>query len=154
MYSNRKKFALQGKTAAHTKALVKSQIVELIRAGRIKTTPAKAKLVKKNFDKLVTKYKKGTAHSAKQVMSFFGENKRAFDRLEKVVKEHLSDRTSGYTRVIKTVPRVGDNAKQAYVMLVNYEVKDKLSQIQKLKQQRDKTVSKKTKSGSKKEDKK
>lgn len=131
MFSSRKKIKIQGKTKAHKKALVKSQVIELIRNGRIKTTPKKAKLLKSNFDKLITKYKKGTDHSKNQVISFLGaKNKRAFDRLGQIIENQLQGRNSGYTRVIKTLPRKGDAAEQAYVMIVNTEVKEKKSKIQ------------------------
>ncbi|MCA9386807.1 50S ribosomal protein L17 [Candidatus Dojkabacteria bacterium] len=137
MYSNRKKFKIQGKTASHKKALVRSLVIELIRNGRIKTTPKKAKVLKKEFDKLVTTFKKDTRKSNQIVMSFFAENKRAFDRLGQVVSDKLSDRNSGYTRVIKTLPRKGDNAEQAYVMLVNTEIKEKKSRLKKMLEERD-----------------
>ncbi len=129
MYSNRKKFKIQGYTKSHKKALMKSQVVELIRNGRIKTTPTKAKALKKEFDKVVTAFKKGTPSSNKKVRAFFGENDRAIKRLGDVVEEKLSDRDSGYTRVIKTLPRKGDNADQAYVMLVNTEFEEKKSRL-------------------------
>ncbi|MCA9380877.1 50S ribosomal protein L17, partial [Candidatus Dojkabacteria bacterium] len=138
MYSNRKKFKIQGKTASHRKALVRSQVIELIRNGRIKTTPKKAKVLKKEFDKLVTTFKKDTRKSNQTVMSFFAENKRAFDRLGQVVADKLSDRNSGYTRVIKTLPRKGDNAEQSFVMLVNTEVKEKKTKLQKMLDDREK----------------
>ncbi len=132
MFSNRKKLKLQGKDKAHAKALIKSQIIELIRNGRIKTTPTKAKALKSSFDKLVTMYKKNTEASKKIVISRLGENKRAFTQLEKVVKEKLGDRNSGYTRIIKTLSRPGDNAKQAYIMLMNTEFEPKKSKIKKV----------------------
>jgi large subunit ribosomal protein L17 len=125
MFSGRKKFKIQGKTKAHKSALMKSQMIELIRNGRIKTTPTKARALKKEFDKLVTAHKKNTVSGTKRVRSTFGENDRAIDRLAKIVTDKLSDRNSGYTRVIKTLPRKGDNAEQVYVMLVNTEFEEK-----------------------------
>lgn len=129
MFSNRKKLKIQGKTSAHRKALMKSLVIELIRAKKIKTTPIKAKALKSTFDQLVTKAKKDSDHSRRQVVSFFGNNERAVERLYQVIGENLSDRTSGYTRVIHTLPRKGDNAKQVYVMLVNTEAQEQKSKI-------------------------
>lgn len=147
MFSNRKKFKIQGKTAAHKKSLIRSQVTELIRTGRIKTTPTKARVIKKHFDKVVTKYKKNTDHAKRQVTSFFGNNERAVKRFSDVVEQYLSDRNSGYTRVIKTLPRKGDNAAQAYIMLVNYEVEAKKSKVKELLEKRKeaKTKDKETK---------
>lgn len=132
MFTSRKKLKLQGKDTAHRKSLIKSQITELIRNGRIKTTPKKAKAVKASFDRLVTLHKRETASSTQKVKSFFGNNTRAVERLEEVVEEKLMDRNSGYTRIIKTLNRPGDNAEQAYLMLVNTEVRPKVSKTQKL----------------------
>ncbi len=129
MFTNRKKLKLQGKTSAHKKALVKSQVLELIRNEKIKTTPAKARLLKSVFDKLVTKAKVDSDHARRQVSAFFGNNERSADRLYTIIDQKLSDRTSGYTRVIKTLSRKGDNAQQCYVMLVNTEAKSKKSKI-------------------------
>lgn len=149
MFSNRKKIKLQGKTKSHKDALIRSQIIELIRAKRIKTTPSKAKATKAVFDRLVTKAKKVEKKSNNYVKSFFNNNARAIDRLYSVIDEHLHDRNSGYTRIIKTLPRKGDNAEQAYIMLVNYEVGEKASKIQEvLQEQREKKNKKKNKKSS------
>jgi large subunit ribosomal protein L17 len=137
MFTNRKKQKLQGKRPAHKRSIIKSQIIELVRNDKLKTTPKKAKVVKSEFDKLVTKYKLNTNASKKNVMSFFSENKRAFDRFSSVVDSKLQDRNSGYTRIIKTLPRKGDNAEQAFLMLVNTEATEKKSKIKELLEKRD-----------------
>jgi len=141
MYSNRKKLKIQGKTSAHRKALIKSQITELLRNGRVKTTPKKARAVSAEFDRLVRNFKKNTGGNYAIVKKQLN-NKRLFERLEKVVEEKLSDRDSGYTRRIKTLPRPGDNAEQVYLMLVNFEPKKKESRLSKItKKQEDKKSS-------------
>lgn len=132
MNTNRKKIKLAGKTKSHREALIKSQVIELIRSQRIKTTPSKAKALRRVFDKLVTEAKKDTLASRRRVSAFFGNNDRAVQRLFDVIKEKLNDRNSGYTRIIKTLPRAGDNAQQAYVMLVNTEAQEKKSKIAKI----------------------
>jgi large subunit ribosomal protein L17 len=132
MYKRVKKYKLQGKTAAHRDSLITSQVIELIRAEKIKTTPAKARVLKAEFDKLVTNAKKKTIAGDREVESFFRSNKRSIVRFNKVVDAQLGDRTSGYTRLIKTTPRVGDNADQVYVVLVNQGAKvEKKSKIEK-----------------------
>lgn len=143
MYSSRKKQNLPGKTASHRDALITSQVVELIRGDRIKTTPKKAKVLKSRFDRLVTEAKKGTIASRRNVKKFFGNNDRAVDRLYQVIDAKLNDRNSGYTRVVKTIPRSGDNAPQAYVILVNAEIKEKKSRLQKMLENDEKKSTKK-----------
>ncbi len=139
MFTNRKKIKISGVTASHKKALAKSLVVELIRNGKIKTTPKKAKLLKSSFDKLVTAYKKETEAGNRVVSSFLGGNKRAVERLGTVVKKYLNDRNSGYTHVVKTTSRPGDNSAQSYVMLVNFEGKEIKSKVKEtLKKQEEK----------------
>lgn len=138
MFSNRKKFKIQGYTKSHKKSLMTSQVIELIRNERIKTTPTKAKALKKEFDKLVTTQKKGTPSSVRTVKAFFNNNERSISRLNEIVDKYLNDRNSGYTRVIKTLPRKGDNAEQVYVMLVNAEFKEKESKLKEILEKQDK----------------
>ncbi len=141
-----KKYRMQGKTASHTASLTRSLVMELLRAQQIKTTPAKAKVVKSKFDRLVTLAKKGEGNK-RLVQSFFASNEKAVNKFYKVIESQLQDRNSGYTRVIKTLPRKGDNAAQVYVMLVNADIKEKKSEVQKLLEKREKTESEKSVAG-------
>ncbi|MDQ6984712.1 MAG: 50S ribosomal protein L17 [Candidatus Dojkabacteria bacterium] len=143
MFSNRNKIKIQGKTASHTKAMIKSQVIELVRNEKIKTTPAKSKALKSIFDRLVTKAKVGTQHSRRQVESFFNNNDRAINRFFYQVENKLGDRNSGYTRVIRTTNRAGDNAEQVYVMLVNVEAKAKKSKVSEALEKQETKASKK-----------
>lgn len=137
---------MQGKTPSHVTSVTRSLVMELLRNQQIKTTPAKAKVVKSKFDRLVTLAKKGEV-SKPLVQSFFASNEKAMTKFYKVVETQLQDRNSGYTRVIKTLPRKGDNAAQVYIMLVNAEVKEKKSEVQKLLEKREKEESKKSVAG-------
>ncbi len=141
-----KKYRMQGKTHAHAKSIIKSLVIELIRAEKIKTTPAKAKILKSKFDRLVTLAKRGNT-GKKEVESFFASNERAIERFYKVVETRLQDRNSGYTRTVHTLPRKGDNAEQMYIMLVNAEEKEKKSEVQKLLEKRKKTEEEKSVAG-------
>jgi large subunit ribosomal protein L17 len=140
------KYRMQGKTAAHKNSIIRSLVIELVRAEKIKTTPAKAKILKSQFDRLVTLAKKGDSGKNK-VDSFFASNDRAIERFYKVVETKLQDRNSGYTRTFHTLPRKGDNAQQVYIMLVNMEEKEKKSEVQKLLEKRKKTEAEKTVGG-------
>lgn len=133
MYTNRKKYKIQGKTSSHRDLLIRNLVVDLLKSRRVKTTPAKAKIVKSQFDRLVTYAKKDTNATRSKLDSFFASNERAIAKLYEIVKEEgIKERTSGYTRVYKTLPRRGDLASQAYILLVNYKLPEKKSKISKL----------------------
>lgn len=121
MYKLVKKIKLNGKDKSHAKLLIRNLIRDIIIHGKILTTLAKAKVLKSEFDKIVTIGKKGTEASRRLVKSFFGNNQRITNRFFKVINTYLADRSSGYTRLIKTLPRQGDNASMAYVCIVNME---------------------------------
>jgi large subunit ribosomal protein L17 len=95
------------------KALIKSLMSSLVLQGRIKTTEAKAKAIKGEVDKLITKARKETL-LAKRLL----EKKLHPKAIEKLIKEvapRFEDRNGGYTRIVKLERRVGDNA-QAVIM--------------------------------------
>lgn len=142
MYKGVKRNKMEGKTSAHVRSVVKSQVIELIRNQKIKTTPAKAKILKSVFDKLVSSGKKDGENSKKNVEEFFGSNQRAVERFFTVVKTQLQGRESGYTRIFKTLPRKGDGAAQVYIMLTNTLEKTKKSEVDKLLEQKAKSKKK------------
>lgn len=147
MYTGRKKHKMQGKKASHTDAITKTLVIELIRNGRLKTTVAKSKILKATFDRLVTLEKKNTPGAKNKIVSFFGNAARGVTRLNFVVSKYLSDRTSGYTYSVKTLPRKGDNADMAIVEIINFEMKVKKSKIQKAKEKEEKQEEKKKSGG-------
>ncbi len=147
MNKGNKKYRMQGKTKAHQTAILKSLVIELIRAEKIKTTPVKAKILKSQFDKLVTKAKDEKPSSKHTLESYFNSNERILNKFYKLVEAKFGDRNSGYTHVIRTTPRKGDNADQSYVMVVNYEEKQKQTRVQKLLEKRKKTEEEKSVGG-------
>lgn len=136
MYKRIKKYKLNGKDKSHAKSLIRGLVFDLSRHGKIKTTLAKAKVIKSAFDKLVTKAKNNTEYSRRLIASFFNNNERITNRFIKIVNQYLLNRTSGYTRLIKTVNRKGDNAEMAYIMITDYEPKNnkKRSLVDKIKE--------------------
>jgi large subunit ribosomal protein L17 len=127
---------MPGKKASHRNSIIRSLIIELVRAEKIKTTPNKAKIVKSQFDKLVTMSKKETISGNKGVEAFFASNDRIISKFHEMVKTKFSDRNSGYTHLFHTLPRKGDNADQMYIMVVNYQEKEEKSNVQKLLEKR------------------
>lgn len=131
-----KKYKLQGKTASHTKSLARSLVLELVISEKIKTTKAKASVIKSQFDKLVTAAKKNTDSGKRVVESFFSSNQRSIDRFYSVVNTKLQDRNSGYTRIFRTMPRKGDGAEQVYIMLTSFTGEEEKSSVSSLLEKR------------------
>jgi len=106
------------------KSLFKSLISSLILDESIKTTLEKAKAIKGDVDKLINKAKKGNERLATQ----FLQRSIGIQAMEKVIKDlapRLSDRTSGYTRIIKLGRRFSDNAPMAVMeWVVKKEIKE------------------------------
>ena len=80
---------------------------------------AKAKALRKFVEPLLTKSKSDTTHSRRSVFSIL-ENKEAVNELFNKVSEKISSRPGGYTRIIKTGFRLGDNAEMSIIELVDY----------------------------------
>ena len=111
--------------AGPRRALVRGLIDSLILYERIETTHTRAKAIVPQFERLVTKAKKGDLHNARAVMSEV-ISPVAGEKLLKELAKGFADRNGGYTRIIKTGNRRGDNAPMAVVELVlpdNFEVK-------------------------------
>lgn len=114
-----KKINHLGRTAAHRKAMLANMASSLIEHKRINTTVAKAKALKKYVEPLITKSKEDTTHSRRTVFSYL-KNKHAVTELFREVAPKVGDRPGGYTRIIKTGNRLGDNAEMCMIELVDF----------------------------------
>ncbi len=114
-----KKFNHLGRTASHRKAMLSNMACSLIEHKRINTTVAKAKALKNFVEPLITKSKDDTTHSRRIVFSHL-KNKYAVTELFREVSAKVADRPGGYTRIIKTGNRLGDNAEMAMIELVDF----------------------------------
>ena len=85
----------------------------------IDTTVAKAKALKKFVEPLITKSKEDTTNSRRVVFSNL-QDKIAVTELFKEISVKIADRPGGYTRIIKTGNRLGDNAEMCFIELVDY----------------------------------
>ncbi len=97
------------RTGSHRKALFRNLVLSLIRHGRITTTDAKAKELRRYADKMVTLGKQGDLSARRLAFAFMqshGAVKKLFDEIAPQFKE----RPGGYTRVIKFERRRGDAA--------------------------------------------
>ena len=114
-----KKFNHLGRTKAHRDALLSNMASSLILHKRIFTTLAKAKALRVYVEPLITKAKEDTTASRRVVFSYL-QNKYAVTELFKEVAVKVGDRPGGYTRILKTGNRLGDNAKTCLIELVDY----------------------------------
>ena len=117
MISHRKGFKKLGKPADQRKALLRALTTEVIRHGRIKTTLVRARAVRKHVDHMIELGKRGDLHARRQAMSWMYD-KQLVHSLFEAAADRYSDRSGGYTRVLRTVNRQGDNAKMAIIELV------------------------------------
>ncbi len=103
----------------HRKALLSNMASQLIEYKRIRTTLAKAKALRVFVEPIITKSKNDTTHSRRVVFQKL-QNKEAVKELFSTVAQAVGERPGGYTRVIRTGFRPGDNAEMAYIELVDF----------------------------------
>ena len=114
-----KKFNHLGRKSSHRKAMLSNMACSLIEHKRIKTTVAKAKALRKFIEPLITKSKTDTTHSRRIVFSHL-KQKDAITELFGDVASKVSTRNGGYTRILRTGNRLGDNAEMCFIELVDY----------------------------------
>jgi large subunit ribosomal protein L17 len=108
-----------GRTHTHRKALLSNMATSLIMSKRISTTLAKAKELRKYVEPLITKAKADSTHSRRIVFSYL-QNKDSVKELFGSIAEKVSTRPGGYTRILKTGNRLGDNAEMCIIELVDW----------------------------------
>jgi len=114
-----KKFNHLSRTSAHRKAMLSNMASSLIESKRITTTLAKAKALRSYVEPLITKAKNDTTHSRRVVFSHL-QNKEAVSELFREIAAKIADRPGGYTRILRTGNRLGDNAEMCIIELVDY----------------------------------
>ncbi len=103
--------------ADQRKALMRSLATELIRHGRITTTLIRAKAVRSEVERMITLAKNGSLSARRQALGYIYD-KQLVHALFEQVSTRYADRKGGYTRILRTVPRRGDNAAMAILELV------------------------------------
>jgi large subunit ribosomal protein L17 len=114
-----KKFNHLGRTASHRKAMLSNMAASLILHKRLSTTVAKAKALRKYVEPLLTKAKNDTTHSRRTVFAYL-QDKESVKELFDEVSVKIANRPGGYTRILKTGYRLGDNAEMCVIELVDY----------------------------------
>jgi len=108
-----------GRTSSHRKAMLANMASSLILHKRISTTTAKAKALRTYVEPLITKSKEDSTHSRRVVFSYL-KDKEAVSELFRDVSPKIAERPGGYTRILKTGNRIGDNADMCIMELVDY----------------------------------
>ncbi|MFT4757861.1 MAG: large subunit ribosomal protein L17 [Vicingaceae bacterium] len=114
-----KKFNHLGRTKSHRKAMLSNMACSLIEHKRINTTVAKAKALRVFVEPLITKSKNDSTHSRRVVFSYLN-NKYVVSELFRDIAPAVASRPGGYTRIIKTGNRMGDNAEMCMIELVDF----------------------------------
>lgn len=108
-----------GRKTAHRGAMLSNMACSLIMHKRIFTTVPKAKELRKFVEPIITKSKDDTTTSRRTVFSML-QNKYAVTELFQNISQKVADRPGGYTRILKTGYRLGDNAAMCFIELVDY----------------------------------
>lgn len=114
-----KKLNHLGRTNSHRKAMMANMACSLIMHKRINTTVAKAKALRTYVEPLITKSKNDTTHSRRTVFAYL-KQKEAVAALFREVGVKVATRAGGYTRILKTGTRLGDNAEMCMIELVDF----------------------------------
>jgi large subunit ribosomal protein L17 len=114
---HQKKGKTLSRDSAGRKALAKSLAGGLVLHAKIKTTKAKAQILKSHFEKLITKAKKGDLAARRYLKRYLPTEKEVKKMVEEIGPKY-KDRNGGYTRIVKIGPRKGDGAEMVQIELV------------------------------------
>ena len=106
-----------GRPADQRKAMLRGLTTQLIREGRVTTTKARAKALRDEAERMITLAKDGSLASRRRALGYIYD-KQLVHALFEGAADLYYDRNGGYTRIIRTVPRRGDNAEMAIIELV------------------------------------
>ena len=114
-----KKFNHLGRKKAHRDALLANMTISLIEHKRIFTTLAKAKALRIYAEPIINRAKTDDTASRRVVFSYL-QSKSAVNELFTNIAQKIADRPGGYTRILRTGTRLGDNAQTCFIELVDY----------------------------------
>ncbi len=117
-----------GVDSEHHRAIMRNQVTDLFKHGRIITTLAKAKELRRVADKMITLAKRGDLASRRRALAFI-RDKAVVRKLFSELRDKYMDRPGGYTRIIKLGPRRGDASMMAIVELVEEKLSTKPSRL-------------------------
>ena len=106
-----------GRTSAHRRAMFRNMVTSLLREERVETTVTKAKEARRVAERVITFAKRGDLHARRQAARVVRDPavlKKLFDE----IGPRFKDRPGGYTRIMKTGFRNGDNAPMSILELL------------------------------------
>lgn len=115
-----------GRNTPHRTAMLRNMVTSLFEHEKLTTTDARAKELRKVADRMITLGKRGDLHARRQVLNIIRDQKvvaKLFDQ----IGPRYKDRPGGYTRIIKVGTRLGDNAPQSIIALVEEEMASQVS---------------------------
>src|SRR6188472_1643076 len=116
---HQKQVARFGRQPNARRALIRGLVYSLVEHGRIQTTVAKCKELRRHVEKAITLGKQGTLHSRRLLLSRF-PHEPAVDRIVDKWAPHFKTRPGGYTRIIRVGRRLGDSAELGLIELLDY----------------------------------
>ena len=115
-----------GRNTPHRTAMLRNMVTSLFDHEKITTTDARAKELRKVADRMITLGKRGDLHARRQVLNVIRDQKVVAKLFYQIVPRY-KNRPGGYTRIIKIGSRLGDNAPQSIIALVEEEMTAQLS---------------------------
>lgn len=113
-----------GRRTDARKALIRGLVSSLVEHGRITTTLAKAKELRRHAERAVTMAKKSTVHSRRVLLSRY-PNQMVVEKLMSDLGPAFKTTPGGYTRILKVGRRPGDSAEMALIEWTNYQLPSK-----------------------------
>ena len=110
-----------GSSPSHQRQMLANLALSLFEHEKIRTTEAKAKLLRPYAERLITKARKGGIHDRRQVLSVI-EDRAVVHKLFSDIGPRFASRNGGYTRILKLGQRSGDGAPMALIELVDSAV--------------------------------
>ena len=115
---HRKGLKKLGRSSSHRQAMLRNMVTSLLDHERIQTTDAKAKVLRRVAERMITLGKRGDLHARRQALSFIRSKEvtgKVFDELA----DRYRERPGGYTRVMKLGQRRGDAASMSIIELLD-----------------------------------
>lgn len=125
-----------GRTSSHRKAMFRNMVTSFLKYEKIETTDIKAKELRRIAEKMVTLGKRGDLHARRQALAYV-RDRDVVEKLFEQISLRFKDRRGGYTRIVKTGFRTGDNAPMALIEFVGEE-KEKAQKAKKASKARQK----------------
>lgn len=127
-----------GRTSSHRKAMFRNMVTSFLKYEKVETTDTKAKELRRIAEKMVTLGKRGDLHARRQALAYV-RDRDVVEKLFEQISSRFKERRGGYTRIVKTGYRTGDNAPMALVEFVGEE-KEKGQKAKKTAKSKQKTV--------------